>query len=240
MTTWYDNESVADLYSTRTNLRASEAYLFERYFKPGADVLDLGCGTGRTTLPLVDRGCRVVAGDIAMPMLVRARALRPELDWRLLDATRLELADRSFDIVFFSFNGIDGIFPRQERHRCLREMARVVRPGGLVIFSAHNLVARALLRFRTSFIFGIKANYWELREQRGNERWRAGYLRHRTEEGVITVYMGTVPGWIAQVKRAAPALTLTEIVGQTPSERWTKAVFSSPLVYYVWRAKGSA
>jgi SAM-dependent methyltransferase len=57
------------------------------------------------------------------------------------DARRLEpFDDASFDFVLFSFNGLDHI-DHDGRVEALQEINRVLAPGGLFLFSAHNLLS---------------------------------------------------------------------------------------------------
>ena len=103
------------------------------------DVLDLGVGTGRTTPALRGLGGRYVGLDVADEMVRAAREAHPGGDFRTADASDLsEFPDASFDAVVFSYNGIDYIHPEPARHRCLAECRRVLRDGGVFIFSSHN------------------------------------------------------------------------------------------------------
>lgn len=54
------------------------------------------------------------------------------------DAAQLPLADSGFDLVCYSFNGLDYADP-PTRTRILREAARVLRPGGSLYFTTHSL-----------------------------------------------------------------------------------------------------
>ena len=119
-------------------LRTSEEYLIRRYMHPGMRVLDLGCGTGRTTIHVKNRGCDVVGVDLSDAMIRRARERHPGIDFRVGDALALDFPDASFNAVFFSFNGIDNLFPFSERVTVLREMLRVLRPEGILAYSSHN------------------------------------------------------------------------------------------------------
>ena len=100
-------------------------------------VLDLGCGTGRTTTLLAERGFTVTGIDISEPMIRKARELRPWLRFQVGDASKLDYPPRSFDHVVFSFNGLDCL-STEDRARCLSEAARVLKPGGLFVYSSHN------------------------------------------------------------------------------------------------------
>jgi len=51
-----------------------ELRTIRQFVNPGVTVLDYGCGTGRTTLDLLHRGCQVTAYDISFQMLAHAQA----------------------------------------------------------------------------------------------------------------------------------------------------------------------
>ncbi len=99
-------------------------------------VLDVGSGTGNSTqgLALRYRKARLIALDLAVAMLCQVRRRSPWLRrWQLVcgDAERLPLADASCDLVFSNLTlqwcqDLDGVFA---------EMRRVLRPGGLLLFS---------------------------------------------------------------------------------------------------------
>lgn len=126
---------------TRQGLWGSEEKLFKRHFKSGSSVLDIGCGSGRTTFPLIRNGYKVTAIDITPAMLKSARGFAKEFklkaDFRLGDATQLEFKDRSFDNALFSFNGWDQVPGRANRLKALKEVYRVLKPNGVFIFTSH-------------------------------------------------------------------------------------------------------
>lgn len=99
--------------------------------RPGQSVLDVACGTGivaRTVADLPgDRG-RVTGIDLNEAMLAVARRVRPDLEWRQGDAGALPVADAGYDVALCQMALM--FFP--DRAAALREMARVVRPGGTV------------------------------------------------------------------------------------------------------------
>jgi SAM-dependent methyltransferase len=98
---------------------------------PGHEVLDVACGTGivaRTASERVVPGGRVVGVDLNEAMLTVARRVAPQLDWRQGDVAALPSPDAAFDRVLCQMALM--FFP--DRTAALREMARVVRPGGTV------------------------------------------------------------------------------------------------------------
>ncbi|GGS67001.1 methyltransferase [Streptomyces griseoviridis] len=115
--------------------------------RPGDRVLDAGCGTGRALPPLraaVGPSGVVVGADLTPAMLRAARRAGRDRDGRLLlaDACRLPLRSRSLDAVFAA--GLIAHLPRPEEG--LAELARVVRPGG--VLAVFHPIGRAALAAR--------------------------------------------------------------------------------------------
>ena len=117
-------------------MSASEKNILET-ISPGR-ILDMGCGAGRTTRYLLENGFDVVAIDFAPKMIDRARRLYPDGDFRVMDASSTDFKDSEFEHVLFSFNGLDCLHPFPKRVKCLREVNRILKPGGTFIYSSHN------------------------------------------------------------------------------------------------------
>jgi SAM-dependent methyltransferase len=101
--------------------------------EPGMDVLDVGTGSGGTVaIPAALRGARVVGSDLAPELFEHARRRAEEagveVEWIEADAEDLPFEDASFDRVLSTFGHM--FAPRHERAGA--ELARVVRPGGMV------------------------------------------------------------------------------------------------------------
>lgn len=131
----------ADAYADRARLQAEVAdRLLDRLeglrFEP-ATVVDLGCGPGRQARELSSRfpKARVIAMDLAVPMLKRARQ---EAGWRgrrfgrvAADAHALPLAESSVDLLYSNLM----LQWSDDLPAVLNGLRRVVRPGGLMLIS---------------------------------------------------------------------------------------------------------
>jgi demethylmenaquinone methyltransferase/2-methoxy-6-polyprenyl-1,4-benzoquinol methylase len=97
----------------------------------GERVLDLAAGTGVSTVDLTRAGVDAVACDFSLGMLRAGRAhkRRRRIPYVAGDATQLPFADGSFDAAVISF----GLRNVSDVPLALREMARVVRPGGRLV-----------------------------------------------------------------------------------------------------------
>jgi demethylmenaquinone methyltransferase / 2-methoxy-6-polyprenyl-1,4-benzoquinol methylase len=98
----------------------------EAVVRPGDKVLDSCCGTGDLAIAAAEAGGNVTGIDFSKPMLERARRKAPELEWVEGDALALPFADGSFDAATVGF----GVRNLSELDRGLRELRRVLRPGG--------------------------------------------------------------------------------------------------------------
>jgi SAM-dependent methyltransferase len=104
----------------------------------GQDVLDVGVGTGRTAIYLAPLARRYEGIDYSQHMVDRARASLPGLSIQHRDMRDLKgYGAGSFDFVLGSNNVLDAV-SHDDRLRTLRELRRVLRPGGVLMFSAHN------------------------------------------------------------------------------------------------------
>lgn len=98
-----------------------------------ATVLDAGCGTGRMSRYLADRGCRVFGLDLSPGMVSMARRDQPDLAFSIGSIVDLPYADASVDAAMYWYSVIHS--PDELLARIAAEAARVVRPGGLVLLA---------------------------------------------------------------------------------------------------------
>lgn len=121
----------------------SERYVFNKYFKKEDNILDIGCGTGRTTFGLYEEGYRNITGlDLSPKMIEGARGISEsreiDLEFIVGDATSLPYEDESFTNIVFSFNGFMQIPSKELREKALQEIKRVLKRGGYFIFTTHD------------------------------------------------------------------------------------------------------
>jgi SAM-dependent methyltransferase len=107
----------------------------------GDVIVEIGCGVGRVTRGLAARARRVIAIDVSEEMLAQARELNPNLDnvtWMPGDGASLAgVADASADGVF-SHVVFQHLPDPELTLGYVREMARVLRPGGWAAFQVSN------------------------------------------------------------------------------------------------------
>lgn len=137
----YRNKAIVAQYQRRADILPGERFLFQSLKQRllGSRMLDIGVGGGRTTAYLLDIAQHYTGVDLSQEMVDACKSRFPahaenfhQCDVR--DMSRFDAA--SFDVALFSFNGLDYI-PHQGRLAALQEIRRIVRPGGLFIFSTH-------------------------------------------------------------------------------------------------------
>ena len=100
----------------------------------GLDAVELGCGTAYISAWMMRRGARVVALDIASQQLATARVFQREFELPFplvhADAERPPFADESFDFAISQYGASIWCDP----YRWIPEAARILRPGGRLVF----------------------------------------------------------------------------------------------------------
>ena len=119
-------ESVLRSHRSRTAAN-SAAYLLP-YLRPGHRLLDVGSGPGTITADFVSLVHEVVAIEVDEDAAALTRAGAPGADVHVGDVHALPFADAEFDVV----HAHQVLQHVADPVRALREMARVVRPGGVV------------------------------------------------------------------------------------------------------------
>lgn len=133
--------------------RAEVARIIDHLALPvGARILDCPCGQGRHAHLLAEAGYRVDGVDYSATLLARARArgTRPDLRYTRADMRRLPAPFRNrFDAVINVFTSFGFFADPADDRRVVREFARVLRPGGVLLWhggSRDGVSARFLSR----------------------------------------------------------------------------------------------
>jgi SAM-dependent methyltransferase len=118
----------------------------------GTSVLDVGCGQGRTLLPLVRAGFYVTGLDLSEPMLeFAARCLAQEREdvrdrGRLLHADMRDFdAGRQFDLAIIAFRSFQMLLTPEDEQACLDAIHRHLRPGGTLVVTLFDPLHHLLL-----------------------------------------------------------------------------------------------
>ncbi len=97
--------------------------------RPGERILDLAAGTGTSSVPFDRAGAFVVPADFSQGMLRVGKKRQPTLSFVAGDGMNLPFKEAAFDAATISF----GLRNIHDRLAGLRELARVVRPGGRLV-----------------------------------------------------------------------------------------------------------
>jgi ubiquinone/menaquinone biosynthesis C-methylase UbiE len=135
-------DSVADAYArnifTELNNKPLDRELLTRFaarVKGKGDVCDMGCGPGHIARHLRDAGATVFGLDLSSGMLEQARRLNPDLAFRQGNMLALDLPDATLAGIA-AFYAIVNL-PRESLPLVFGELARVLRPDGLLFLAFH-------------------------------------------------------------------------------------------------------
>lgn len=105
----------------------------------GRDLLDAGCGTGKSFLPLMRSGYRVTACDISSEMVQRARGkAQGAAHVVVADMRSLPWVSR-FDLITCLDDAVNYLLAPEELEAALTSMWAALRPGGILIFDTNSL-----------------------------------------------------------------------------------------------------
>jgi SAM-dependent methyltransferase len=101
-----------------------------------AELLDVGCGVANAHKQLVDRVGKLSGIDVSAASIAVARQRNPGIQYEVFDGTHLPFGDRSFDVIF-AINVFHHV-PVAQRPGLVKDIHRVLRPGGLFVIFEHN------------------------------------------------------------------------------------------------------
>lgn len=111
--------------------------MLSSHLKPGMTVLELGCGTGSFTRELARSGAEVVAIDVSPELLeiANANCSAPNVQYQIQNAYALSYPEGAFDSIVGS-----SVLHHLEIEAAIRDMYRVLRPGGSIYFTEPNML----------------------------------------------------------------------------------------------------
>ena len=190
-------EAMAPVYDDFTGHYESEAWIadlievLEGHGLTGKRLLDVGCGTGTSFLPMLAQGWEVTGCDISPAMLERARE-------KAGDAVRLAVADMlelpefgEFDLVWALDDAVNYLLSPEELKQALVGMRANLAPTGLLLFDVNELL-----------VYGFYAEGVEV-ERDGRRFVFQGNAMGEVEPGSICEFscFETRPGGEGQVDR---------------------------------------
>ena len=113
-------------------------FYVEEATRAGGRVLELGCGTGRVSIPMAQAGIDVVGIDSSSTMLTRAREKSQKAGTQNLNLLCADMRDfnisSKFDLVIIPFRGLLSLLSVDDQIRTLMNIKRHLEPGGKLIF----------------------------------------------------------------------------------------------------------
>ena len=237
----YDDLSANTYQSCFTYSRWRLDMNLQRYLPRRGDglrLLDIGCGTGHHMAALRERGFEVAGVDGSEKMLEHARANNPGADIKRADVEEISFPDASFDFVLC----VEVLRYLPDSLPCIREMARVLKPGGVCLATAaptfnlngYWVVNRIASLMRVGDLVRLK-QFFTTSGRASREFMAAGFDR----PAIHGVYLGPV-NWL---ERLAPgtlprALKAWEPIDKALADRAVVREFSNMFLIHAVRKGG--
>lgn len=131
----YINGSFRDMWDLSFPSQELVAFIATINFPKETVGLDVGCGAGRETVFLAQHGLNMIGVDISVEALriaaERAKEAGVQVDWRYGNVLDLPIEDHSIDFV--NDRGCFHSIAEEKRDQFAREIARIIKPGGLML-----------------------------------------------------------------------------------------------------------
>ncbi|MEC4815464.1 MAG: class I SAM-dependent methyltransferase [Scytonema sp. PMC 1069.18] len=141
MSSALDYERIAHLYDSYLRFTDDLPFYLQECKKIDGSVLELMCGTGRISIPLLEEGISLTCVDTSPGML---NQLRQKLAAKGLSASVVQTSvtclnlDSTFDLVLLPFQSFHELHTEAEQQKALTEIAQSLNPNGRFICTLHN------------------------------------------------------------------------------------------------------
>lgn len=131
------NDSWASSYDTiYYDVKGDLQFYLDQSLRVNGKVLELGCGTGRVTIPLAQAGVDVSGIDVSSSMIQKLRGkclnLGINLDSHVMDMANMELCG-TFDLVIIPFRGFQSLLTFNQQVNCLTSIRHLLGSDGRLI-----------------------------------------------------------------------------------------------------------
>jgi SAM-dependent methyltransferase len=142
-----DYDRVADVYDLHVTSDLDVSFYVEEAGKVGGKVLELMCGTGRISVPLLEAGVDLTCVDASEGMLARLeeRLRARKLEARVVraDVRYLDLGEEEFELALIPFHSFSELVSARDQELALRAIYACLKEGGRLICPLHNSAIRA-------------------------------------------------------------------------------------------------
>jgi len=142
-------------------------FLLEWAEKQNGEIVDLACGTGRLTIPLAERGYKIIGVDINEGMLNRAKEktinMNLPIQWELQDCTELSL-NTVGSLIYMTGNSFQHFLTNDSQNRLFKSVNTHLVDGGVFIFNTRFPILNELATIDES-----KHTYFDKRNRKVTE-----------------------------------------------------------------------
>jgi ubiquinone/menaquinone biosynthesis C-methylase UbiE len=141
-----DFDKVADIYDEYVNVSIDHSFFFNETQKESGKILELMCGTGRVSIPLLEKGIELTCIDYSRGMLnkfaekISGKPYNPEL--LEMDVCDFKLPGR-FSLIFIPFNSFSEIISVEDQIKALHNIFNHLENNGRFICTLHNPTIRS-------------------------------------------------------------------------------------------------
>ncbi|ANU18391.1 hypothetical protein BBI11_15695 [Planococcus maritimus] len=131
-------------------------------------IVDLGCGTGRVTIPLAQQGYQLIGVDIHEGMLARAKEktfdTNLSIDWILQDCTRLALNTEA-SLIYMTENSFQHFLTNESQNQLLKSVQTHLSDNGVFIFNTRFPILSELAQVEESTRIYTDKRHRKIREK---------------------------------------------------------------------------